>query len=257
MAQSVAINGTVFDSVGAKYEGNSTYNLNYTKNPWHIELDTYKSMDYQGYKDVKLSNLAKDASFLREVLSYDIARKYMVAPLSNYANVYVNGTLIGLYSSSEAISKTFVDTHLYSKNGTFVKCNPPAGAGPGTSDYPGLEYLGQDSLDYYDAYELKSDWGWQELIDLMDTLENQTGSIEEILDIDAALWMLAYDNALVNLDSYIGGFKQSLTLQNGKRPLRYHRLGYERILWPIRHVRRRKPHLNHRQVSNVPHASQH
>lgn len=212
MAQTVTINGTVFDSVGVKYKGNSTYNPNQTKNPFHIELDTYKSQDYQGFKDIKLSNVAKDPSFLREVLSYHILGQYMDAPQSNFANVYVNGSLIGLYSNAESITKSFVDNHFYSKTNAFFKCNPPAGAGPGTSNFPNLVYKGIDSTQYYSAYELKSDFGWQDLIDLCDTLSNATDSIHRILDVDRALWMLVFDNALVNLDSYIGGFAQNYYL---------------------------------------------
>ena len=212
LATSVVINGEVFDSVGVKYKGNSTYNANQTKNPFHIELDTYKDHDYQGYKDIKLSNVAKDPSFLREVLSYQILRQYMVAPESNYANVYVNGNLIGLYSNSEAISRTFLDDRFGSKNNTFVKCNPIDGAGPGTSALPNLRYLGDNISSYDDAYELKSDEGWEELIDLCDTLVNNTEVVDQILDVDKALWMLAFDNVLVNLDSYIGGFAQNYYL---------------------------------------------
>lgn len=212
LAQQVKINGIVFDSVGVKYKGNSTYNPNQNKNPFHIELDTYKDHKYEAYTDIKLSNVAKDPSFIREVLSYQILRQYMDAPLSNYANVYVNGTLLGLYSNSESISKKFVDSRFYSKRNTFIKCNPPDGAGPGSNDYPNLVYLGQDSTSYYDAYELKSDDGWQELIDLCDTLANHTGDVEKILDVDRALWMLAFNNILVNLDSYTGGFTQNYYL---------------------------------------------
>ena len=119
---------------------------------------------------------------------------------------------MGLYSSSEAISKLFVNTHLYSKGNTFVKCNPPVGAGPGTSTYPDLVYSGTDSTDYYDSYELKSDAGWAELIHLMDTLKNYTADLEDILNVDQALWMHALNNVLVNLDSYSGGFKQNYYL---------------------------------------------
>ena len=212
LATSVTINGEVFDSVGVKYKGNSTYNANQAKNPFHIEMDTYKDHDYQGYKDIKLSNVAKDPSFLREVLSYQILRQYMIAPLSNYANVSVNGTLIGLYSNSEAVSKTFLKDRFDSKNNTFVKCNPIEGAGPTTTDLPNLTYLGDDVSSYAAAYELKSDEGWDELIDLCDTLTNHTDAIENILDVDKALWMLAFDNVLVNLDSYIGGFAQNYYL---------------------------------------------
>lgn len=214
MAQSVTVNGVIFDSVGVKYKGNSTYNANQTKNPFHIELDTYKEHDYEGYTDIKLSNVAKDPSFIREVLGYKILRNYMVAPLSNYANVYVNGDLIGLYANSESVSKKFVKKYFGSKTNTFVKCNPPEGAGQGTTDLPNLTYNGIDSTagSYADAYEIKSDYGWKELINLCDTLNNSISDIEEILDVDRVLWMLAFDNMTVNLDSYIGGFAQNYYL---------------------------------------------
>ncbi|MFT5600245.1 MAG: hypothetical protein ACI9N1_000479 [Flavobacteriales bacterium] len=214
MATSISINGTVFDSIGVKYKGNSTYNANQTKNPFHIELDTYKDHIYENYTDIKLSNVAKDPSFIREVLGYKLLRNYMDAPLSNYANVYVNGTLIGLYANSESISKKFVDSRFGSKKNAFVKCNPPAGAGPGVSDLPYLTYSGTDSTiaHYADAYEIKSDFGWEELINLCDSLGNNITDIEDILDVDRALWMLAFNNIAVNLDSYIGGFAQNYYL---------------------------------------------
>ena len=212
LAQSVTLNGEKFDSIGVKYKGNSTYSERQDKNPFHIELDTYKDHEYDGYTDIKLSNVAKDPSFLREVLSYQVLRQYMDAPLSNYANVYVNGNLLGLYSNSEAISKKFVKSRFGSKKNTFIKCNPIEGAGPNSTDLPDLVYQGQDSTDYYASYELKSDAGWQELIDLCDTLANHTDHIEKILDVNRTLWMHAFNNVLVNLDSYSGGFTQNYYL---------------------------------------------
>ena len=212
MAQSVSINGTIFDSVGVKYKGNSTYNPNQTKNPFHIELDHFKNQNYQGFTDIKLSNVAKDPSFLREVLSYSILRQYMAAPLSNYSLVYVNGNQIGLYVNSEAVTKKFVDKHFYSKNNSMFKCNPPAGAGPGTSAKPNLTYNGTDSANYYAAYEMESTVAWKDLINLCDTLANNMAALPNILDIDRAIWMLAFDNVFVNLDSYIGAFAQNYYL---------------------------------------------
>lgn len=212
MAQWVKINGIQFDSVGVRYKGNSTYSAGQVKNPLHIELNDFINQDYQGYTDVKLSNIGKDPSMVREVLGYSILRQYMAAPLSNYANVYINGTLIGIYASSESIADNFNENHFYSNSGTSFKCNPPAGAGPGTTDYPDLVYQGTDSTLYYNGYELKSNYGWADLIKLTDTLKNYTSSIEKILDVDRALWMIAFDNVIVNLDSYIGGFKQNYYL---------------------------------------------
>ena len=211
-AQSVTINGTVFNNVGVKYKGNSTYNATQIKNPFHIELDTYENQDYNGYTDIKLSNVAFDPSFLREPLSYAILRQYMDAPLCNYANVYVNGALIGLYVSTESISKKFVDNHFYSNSNAFFKCNPIGGAGPGSSSFPNLAYLGTNSSSYEPAYEMNSDAGWDDLINLTNTLSNNTTNIESILDVDRALWMLAFNNVMVNLDSYSGTFKQNYYL---------------------------------------------
>jgi hypothetical protein len=209
---SVTINGTAYDSVGVKYKGNSTYNANQVKNPFHIELDTYKEQDYMGYTDVKLSNVAKDPSFVREVLSYELLRQYMDAPQSNYAHVYVNGVLLGLYVNCESIGKKFVYTHFYSKTNSFFKCNPIDGAVPGTTTLPNLVYQGADSASYMKAYEIKSDYGWKDLITLCNTLKNDIGNIESVLDIDRALWMIAFDNVLVNIDSYIGVFAQNYYL---------------------------------------------
>ncbi|MFA4851161.1 MAG: CotH kinase family protein [Bacteroidales bacterium] len=195
MARWVKINGVQFDSAGVKYKGNSSYNPNNVKNPLHIELDYVKSQDYQGYKDIKLSNGFKDPSFVREVLAYDILRNYMQASLSNYAQVYINGQYIGLYANTEAVTKTFVDSHFFSNTNSFFFMDNFGGS---------LFYKGSDSTFYYTTYTMKSDYGWADLINLCNTLKNNINGIENILDVDRALWMLVYDNVLVNLDSYIG-----------------------------------------------------
>lgn len=213
-AQSVTINGVAFPIVGVKYKGNSSYDANYTKNPLHIELDTYSNQDYQGYKDIKLANVIFDPSFVRETVAYTIAGQYMDAPKANYANVYINGNLIGLYTNTEAITKTFVKDRFGSKTNAFFSCSPPDGAGPGSNDYPNLKYLGTDSNSYVNAYEIKSDNSddWNSLINLTDVLKNDIANIESVLDVDRALWMLAFDNVMVNIDSYIGQFKQNYYL---------------------------------------------
>jgi len=226
-AQSVTINGQVFNNVGVKYKGNSSYNPNYVKNPLHIELDTYVNQNYEGYTDIKLSNVIFDPSFVRETTAYSILGQYMHAPLANYANVYINGNLIGLYTNVESISKKFVNTHFGSNNNAFFSCSPPAGAGPGTTNLPNLAYLGTNSASYESAYEIKSTTGWDDLINLTNTLSNNTSNIESVLDVDRALWMLAFDNLFVNIDSYIGQFKQNYYLykdDNGR---------FNPILWDL------------------------
>ena len=179
LADSVVINGTMKDSVGVKYKGNSTFSENNDKNPLNISIDyIQENQDYQGYQTLKLSSGQKDPSFLREVLSYEIARKYMQAPLSNYAIVSINGTFHGMYSSSEAINSDFQKNYLYSdRDNTRIKCNPQNVNNGGSS----LEYLGTDSSSYYDYYELKSEAGWQDLVDLTYSINNAPNAIENSL----------------------------------------------------------------------------
>lgn len=215
-AQSVSINGTVYQNVGVKYKGNSSYNATYNKNPIHIELDTYQDQNYQGYTDIKLNNVLFDPSFVRETVAYKIVRQYMHAPLANYANVYINGTLRGVYTNVESISKKFVENRFGSKTNAFFNCSPPGGASPQTTNLPNLAYLGTNSTSYQSAYEIKSDEGWEDLIALTNVLSTTTSSniasLESNLDVDRALWMLALDNVMVNIDSYIGQFKQNYYL---------------------------------------------
>lgn len=208
----VIINGIPFDSVGAKYKGNSTFNATRKKNPWHIELDYIKEQNYLGYKDIKLSNIFQDPSCVREALSYDLMQPYTNLPRANYALVYVNDTLIGLYTNTEAVTKTFCKKKFTAGEvNTFVKCTPPSLMG-GSGGASSLVYLGKDSANYYRSYEMNSRYGWKNLIDLCDTLNNNTKAIEKILNVDHALWMLAFNVLFVNLDSYTGGFTQNYYL---------------------------------------------
>ena len=215
-AQSVSINGTVFNTVGVKYKGNSSYSASQVKNPFHIELDTYVDQNYEGYTDIKLSNINYDPSFVREALAYKVLGNYMDVPLANYAKVYINGSYIGLYTNVESISKKFVDSRFGSKTNSFFDCSPPDGASPQSTNLPNLAYLGTSSASYTSAYDMKSDTGWDDLISLTNTLSTttsaNTANIEAIMDVDRALWMLAFHNIFVNLDSYIGQFKQNYYL---------------------------------------------
>lgn len=210
MASSVSINGILFDSVGVKYKGNSSYDSTKIKNPLHIELDAYKNQSYQGIKDVKLSNCYSDPSMIREVLAYKILENYMDCPRANFAQVYINGNYIGLYSNDESINKTFLSTHFSSSNNTFIKCNPIVNPGPTTKS--NLKYISTDSSQYFNFYEIKSTNGWNDLVKLCDTVTNYPSAIGITVDIDRALWMLAFNNVLVNLDSYSGAFCQNYYL---------------------------------------------
>lgn len=212
MADWVKVNGVQFDSVGVKYKGNSSYNANNAKNPLHIALDEFKNQDYQGIEDIKLSNGFSDPTYIREVLSYHILENYMECPRSNFAQVYINGAYVGVYSNSESINKDFCSERFGSSTGTLVKCNPTLNPSP--SNKSNLKYITTgDSSAYMNYYEIKSDYGWNALRALCDSVTNNaTASLDRNIDVDRAIWMLAFNNVFVNLDSYSGAFCQNYYL---------------------------------------------
>ena len=210
----VTINDVLFKNVGVRYKGNSSYNrvreTGSSKLPFNIKLN-YKNKKQKlpgGYVTLKLSNAFQDPSFLREVMAYEVAGKYMAASRANFIKVYVNNEYLGLYNSTESVDSRFLKKHFGTKKGPFFKCDPRWGAKEFShcpeSDKASLMYLGQDSLCYYRLYEIKSDTGWADLIELTRILNKEPEKLESILDVNEALWMLAFNNVIVNLDSYNG-----------------------------------------------------
>ncbi len=197
------INGVTYDSVGVRYKGNSSYNPNRTKNPFNIKIDYI--LDNQLidgiYGTLKLANGFSDPSFVRETLSYEIARKYMPACKANYANVYVNDQLIGVYTSVQDVDSYFMASNMHCSGQSRFKCDTNT-----MGQVTVWGYLGADSTAYQTYYGIESDYGWQDLIDFTYTLQHDYTNIADVMNVDQNLWMCAYDNLLVNLDSPINVF---------------------------------------------------
>ncbi len=210
----ISIDGVQYDSVGIRYKGNSSFfntkKSGSTKLPFNVKMNhLVKGQSLPGgYKTLKLSNVFRDPSYLREVLSYEIAGNYMAAPRANYARVYVNNEYLGLYNSTESVDDKFLKENFGDNKGVLFKCDP-AWKATSVADCPNnekatLKYLGSNVECYKNSYELKSKKGWDELVAFTNTLNNKPQDVEKILNVDATLWMLAFDNILVNLDSYLG-----------------------------------------------------
>jgi len=203
------INGVRYDSVGVKYKGNSSYNAGRIKNPLHIKLDFVKNQDYQNYESIKLGNNFSDPSAIREVISYQILSQYMDCSVANFARVYINGSLIGLYTNVETVNKKFCSEHFGSSDHVFVKGNPDR---PGNNSTSNLKFNTYDSSKYLIYYGMENTVGWYKLIALMDSLRIKTSNIPKIVDVDRSLWMHAFNNVMSNYDSYTGSFSQNYYL---------------------------------------------
>ncbi len=202
----IRIDGIDYDSVGVRYKGFSSVDVNRLKNPFNIKLDyIIENQEHEGIEKLKLSNVIYDPSFIREVLSYEIIRKYMYAPQANFMNLYINDTLWGLYTNVEAVNNDFLIDNFDSKYNSFFKCNPEnidIQIGGENSNLSNTH--GPDSMNYSPYYDIRSDNGWSDLYSLIDLLNNSTDSINNILNVDRVLWMHALNYTLINFDSYIG-----------------------------------------------------
>lgn len=218
MAATVEIDGKKLVGVGVRYKGNSSYknpkNKGSKKLPFNLKADfTQKDQRFPGgYTTLKLSNVFQDPSFVREVLSYEIARKYMPAARCNFAKVYVNEEYIGLYNNTQSVDDGFLNAAYGASNNSFFKCDPEwedvkkLADGCKEGDKASLMYVGENPACYEGWYEQESggDKSWQELIHFTKMLNLAPGGIDSFLNIDQTLWMHAFNNVLVNLDSYTG-----------------------------------------------------
>jgi spore coat protein CotH len=205
----VEVNGQKFENAGVRFRGSKSFAPGTPRNPLHIVLDMKnKTQNYQGYHVLKLSNTLRDPSLLREVLGYEIARSYMPAPKANFAKVTINGKMYGLMANVESVNEDeFLKRYFESTDNAFFKANQDAGdktpAGCKNNLFGSLEY--DESVTCYENnFDKISEHGTKELMELARILNQETGKIETILNVDRTLWMLAFNNVIVNLSSYTG-----------------------------------------------------
>ena len=147
-----------------------------------------------------------DATFVKQIVSSNIYRRYLPTGESNLVRLNVQGNYVGLYVNDESINKQFLDKHFDEKSGPLFKCdnidrfcdtaNAPS-AMP-----PNLYYMGDDSTLYYNSYDIKSDYGWKEFINLMKTIDLDFQNIDSVLNVDRTLWAFAANQVIANLDCY-------------------------------------------------------
>ncbi len=211
------IDGSKYENVGIRYRGSRSFQTGSKRNAFHIKINYInKNQNHLGYKTLKLSNALRDPSMIREVLSYEIARQYMPAPKANHIKLYINDEYYGLFINLEAINDQFLEQHFGSSDGSFFKTSAgldPKSAANGCKQnlYGSLEYE-KGANCYLNNYEIKSKEGWDDLIELTRVLNEEPNNIEKVLNVDRALWMLAFNNVLVNLSSYSGQNSQNYYL---------------------------------------------
>ncbi|MGD9676779.1 MAG: CotH kinase family protein [Vulcanibacillus sp.] len=206
----VIVDGTQIDYVGLRVKGNSSLNMvtssDSERYSFKVDFDQYimgQSLD--GLTKLNLNNSVSDPSYMREYLSYSLLEEMGIpTPAYCYANVYVNGELIGLYLAVEGIEESFIERYYQSSYGTLYK---PEGQG---SD---LVYI-DDQIESYSGINLVTDLkndDNKELLNMIKAL-NAGEDLEKYLNIDEILRYFAVNTVLVNMDSYQSNLKHNYYL---------------------------------------------
>ena len=214
---SVKINGKTYDNVGVRYVADQPFTPGQKRNSLRVQLNFMdEEQNLEGHISLQFSNALRDPSMVREVLGFEIARANMPAPRANYANVYINNDLQGLYANIETIDPLFLEKYFGSSDGAFFQArshsqydNFPEGCKQRL--YGSMEYESNPECYLYNFNQL-SKGGWDELIELTRILDQEPEKIESVLNVDRVLWMLAFNNILVNLSSYSGQHSENFYL---------------------------------------------
>lgn len=203
----VTVDGKTYPDVGVHFHGMSSFMMvgEGQKRSLVLSFDlVHAKQQLGGYNKLNLLNAHEDPTFLRTVLSLQIAREYIPTPKANFMRVVINGESWGIYINQQHFNKDFLKEAFGTTKGARWKV-------PGSPNGRGsLAYLGEDVSAYQRIYEIKSKddpKAWADLAHLCKVL-NETpadqliAALTPLLDIDAALKFLAWDNALVNGDGY-------------------------------------------------------
>ncbi len=205
----IIIDGTPYDNVGISYTKSPTYQTAGKRNPWYIKLNYIdKKQNHQGYKTFTISQALRDPSLVREVLGYEMARKYMPAPLANYINLTVNNENRGVHVNIEAINEEFLQKNFNNTEGAFFRCVPDKYTeikGDCEHVYGALK-LQKDVRCMMTNFDMVSKAGWDDLIELTRVLNEDPQNITRVLNLDRTMWFLAFNNVVVNLNGYNGQY---------------------------------------------------
>lgn len=193
-----------------------------------ISFDRYATNQrFMGLRSIVLDNLISDPSMVRERVSMAFLNRIgVLAPRETFARVFVNGEYAGLYTLTEAIDPTFVETHYGDKGALFEY---RYGAPYYATD------LGDDLGVYRELFAPRNDiprstaeW-YQPIRDLFRTINDApdatfAADVQARLDLDALMRLLAADIVLGEWDGFLG--------YDGMNNLYMYRRGLQALLLP-------------------------
>ena len=211
-------NGATNIGAGARYKGNSSFNLGGNKKSINVELDWRDPLaDLMGYTTFNLNNAASDQTIQRETLYFTVMSRYTPCPKAAMSRVNVNGAFSGVYTLVQQENGQLISEWFPSNNGDRWRTpNAPGGGGVGggfSGSNSALSYLSTTNIATYRTfYDLRTtnsatNVAWGRLVNAITVLNttptNQLrDKVEDVLAVDSWLWFLAVENIFADDDSY-------------------------------------------------------
>lgn len=212
-------NGATNTAVGARYKGNTSFNIGGSKKSINLELDWVDpSADLMTYSTINLNNAAGDETIQRECLYFTVMSRYTPCPKASMSRVNINGSLWGVYTLVQQENGQLVNEWFPSNDGDRWRTPNAAGGGGGggggfSSSNSALAFLNSTNIatyrNYYDLRTTNSstDVAWSRLVNAIQVLNttptNQLrDKVEDVLGVDNWLWFLGIEIIFADDDSY-------------------------------------------------------
>ncbi len=210
-------NGATNRHVGARFKGNSSYDMGGPRKSFNLEFDYITTnADLMSFETVNLNNAAGDETVMREPLFFNVMNQYTPCPKGAMCQLYINGSLWSVYSLIQQENNELIKEWFPSTVGDRWRApNAATGGGMGgftSSNSAFIVFTNQSAWFYTNHYSLKSSstntfTALQRLTNAIYTLivtpTNQLrDKCENVFAVDNWLWLLALENLFVDDDSY-------------------------------------------------------
>ncbi|OUM63507.1 hypothetical protein PIROE2DRAFT_9924 [Piromyces sp. E2] len=196
----------------------------FKKLTWGVKLNNKK---FFGRKSFKLRAMANDRSLRREKFATRLYNTVGVPTHEGaYARVFINGDTYGLFLLSDSTSKRWIGANIHGDCKAKIGITYNLCSSTGSGIYADLKYISDNYLDYMkstyviDEYE-KEDYDTNDKMALYkpimnftklydqwiktyknDTSEKSVQALEQFLDVESTLRLMAVDTLILPLDNF-------------------------------------------------------
>ena len=206
----VTINGERFDNVAIRTKGASSLDdvqlMKSDRYSFTLKLNKYeKGQNYHGLTKLLLNNNIWDATQMKDAIVYDMCRYIgLPAPLTNYAEISVNGKPFGCYLMVEPVDKHFARRNWSDEVSNIYK------------PYHNLAYTGENLESYAEiANYAKVKGGEASMLRIMAALKSvdEGKDIDAHVDVESVMKYMALQTVVVNYDCMTGLNEQNYYLR--------------------------------------------